>query len=129
VKKATLILAVCLLFGALAGCTTNKTPGATAQQGDPSFQMLVEDTFTITGRGTVVTGIIDAGTLCVNDKIDIVKMSGERITTVVAGIEISGEMPDSATAGSAVGVLLKNIDSTQIEAGDWLTAAGTSLNS
>ena len=85
------------------------------------FLMVIEDVFSITGRGTVVTGTIDAGTLKVGDTVKIRHMSTGEITgTVVAGIEQFRKLLDTAQAGDSVGLLLRGVARDEIERGDIL---------
>lgn len=81
------------------------------------FHMEIEDVFTVTGRGTVVTGIVDSGIIRVGD---IVSISG-RITTEVEGIEMFRKKLDYAKAGDACGIYLKNVQRSEIEENDYLT--------
>ncbi len=81
------------------------------------FMFEVEDVFTITGRGTVVTGRISSGTLNLNDEVLI----NGTIPTVVTGIEMFRKTLDFAQAGDNCGILLKDISRDQIQRGDKLT--------
>ena len=91
---------------------------------DKPFLMSIEDVFTITGRGTVVTGRVERGTLKVNDEVEIV---GIRPTqkTVATGIEMFRKQLDSAEAGDNAGVLLRGISREQVERGQVLAKPGT----
>lgn len=84
------------------------------------FLMPIEDVFSITGRGVVVTGKIMRGNISINDEIEIVGMSGEVITTKVTGIESFRKLLDSAEAGDNVGLLInaakENITRGQVAA-------------
>jgi elongation factor Tu len=91
---------------------------------DPFFRMTVADIFSIKGRGTVVTGKIEGGTLQVGDEIVIQGKNGEKRTTV-AGIEMFRKVLSQAEAGAEVGVLLKDITRDGIQAGDVLLAPGS----
>ena len=73
----------------------------------------------ISGRGTVVTGTIKAGTLRVNDRILIMGKSG-RLATQVGGLEAFHKIMEQAEAGEYVGVLLRDVKSTDVEKGDLL---------
>lgn len=77
--------------------------------------MPIEDVFTITGRGTVVTGTIETGMVC-NGDVVVIK-GGIGIETVVSGVEGFGALLDCGTAGENVGVLLRGIDADEIEPG------------
>ncbi len=84
---------------------------------DPSFHMIVEDVFMIRGRGTVVTGKIDIGTLRVGDQV-VVKGSNGQKTTTVTGIEAFRKALDQANAGDNVGLLLKDLSKQDIQQDD-----------
>ena len=85
----------------------------------PHFQMYVDEVFSISGRGTVVTGTIKAGTLRVNDRILIMGKSG-RLATQVDGLEAFHKIMERAEMGEYVGVLLRDVKSTDVEKGDLL---------
>jgi elongation factor Tu len=86
-----------------------------------SFQMTVEDVFSIRNRGTVVTGRVASGTLHVGDKIFIRRGNSSRPTTI-AGIEMFRKTLDQAAAGDNVGLLLKDVGSNDVQRGDVLSA-------
>ena len=83
---------------------------------DKDFLMPVEDVFTITGRGTVVTGAIAQGVVKVGDKVEIVGIRDTRETTVT-GVEMFRKMMDEGQAGDNVGLLLRGIDREDVERG------------
>jgi elongation factor Tu len=83
---------------------------------DKPFLMPVEDVFTITGRGTVVTGAIAQGIVKVGDKVEIVGIRETRETTVT-GVEMFRKMMDEGQAGDNVGLLLRGIERTDVERG------------
>ncbi|OGM92446.1 translation elongation factor Tu [Candidatus Wolfebacteria bacterium RIFOXYB1_FULL_54_12] len=91
---------------------------------DRPFLMPVEDIFSIEGRGTVVTGRIERGTLKVNDEIEII---GIRPTakSVVTGIEMFNKLLDSGMAGDNVGLLLRGLKKEDVERGQVLAKAGS----
>lgn len=91
---------------------------------DKPFLMPIEDVFTIPGRGTVVTGRVERGTLKVNDEIEIVGLKANR-KTVVTGIEMFRKTLDDARAGDNVGLLLRGIEKTDVERGQVLAKPGT----
>ena len=93
---------------------------------DPTFRMTVEDIFSIKGRGTVVTGRIESGTIAVGDEIRIQGQGAGR-TTVVAGIELFRKVITQARAGDNVGVLMKDIGREDVQRGDVLTGSGDDL--
>lgn len=86
---------------------------------DKDFLLPVEDVFTISGRGTVVTGRIEAGKVVVGDKIEIVGMK-DTIETTVTGVEMFRKELDDAQAGDNVGLLLRGIERDQVERGQVL---------
>ena len=92
---------------------------------DKPFLMSIEDVFTITGRGTVVTGRVERGVLHVGDTVEIVGLSHEVKKTVVTGIEMFRKILDEAQAGDNVGVLLRGIERREVERGQVLAAPGS----
>ncbi|WP_026835269.1 elongation factor Tu [Eubacterium xylanophilum] len=92
---------------------------------DKPFVMPVEDVFSITGRGTVATGRVEAGTLHLNDEVEIVGIKEETMKSVVTGIEMFHKELDEAQAGDNAGVLLRGIQKTEIERGQVLAQPGT----
>ena len=92
---------------------------------DKPFVMPVEDVFSITGRGTVATGRVEAGTLHLNDEIEIVGIKEETQKSVVTGIEMFHKELDEAQAGDNAGVLLRGIQKTDIERGQVLAKPGS----
>ena len=91
---------------------------------DKPFLMSIEDVFSITGRGTVVTGRVEQGTLNVNDEVEIVGIR-EVQKTVATGIEMFRKLLDNAQAGDNVGVLLRGIGKEDVERGQVLAKPGT----
>ena len=91
---------------------------------DKPFLMSIEDVFTITGRGTVVTGRVERGTLKLNEEVEIVGIKDTRKTTVT-GIEMFRKQLDYAQAGDNAGVLLRGITRDQVERGQVLAKPGT----
>ena len=91
---------------------------------DKPFLMSIEDVFTITGRGTVVTGRVERGTLKLNDEVEIVGIR-ETQKTVVTGIEMFRKQLDFAEAGDNAGVLLRGISREQVERGQVLAKPGS----
>jgi len=88
---------------------------------DPFFRMTVEDVFNIKGRGTVVTGKIESGTIKVGDEISIQGRNGEK-RTVVTGVEMFRKTMSQANVGDNVGILLKDINKQDVQGGDVLQA-------
>src|SRR3712207_1697935 len=76
---------------------------------DKDFLMPIEDVFTITGRGTVVTGRVERGILKVGDEIEIVGLADESKKVVCAGVEMFRKLLDQAMAGDNIGALLREI--------------------
>ncbi len=91
---------------------------------DKPFLMSIEDVFTITGRGTVVTGRVERGELKLNDEVEIVGIRDTQ-KTVVTGIEMFRKQLDSAQAGDNAGVLLRGISREQVERGQVLAKPGS----
>ena len=92
---------------------------------DKPFVMPIEDVFSITGRGTVATGRVEAGVLHMSDEVEIVGIKEETKKTVVTGIEMFRKMLDEAQAGDNIGALLRGIQRTEIERGQVLAKPGT----
>ncbi len=92
---------------------------------DQPFLMPIEDVFTITGRGTVVTGRVERGTVKVQDEVEIVGLSPEKKKTVVTGVEMFRKLLDQAEAGDNIGVLLRGIERKDVERGQVLAKPGT----
>ena len=89
------------------------------------FLMPIEDTMTISGRGTVVTGRVERGKLNLNETVEIVGLSDEKLSTVVTGIEMFRKTLDYAEAGDNIGALLRGITRDQVERGQVLCKPGT----
>lgn len=92
---------------------------------DKPFLMPIEDIFTITGRGTVVTGRVEKGILKPGEEVDIVGLSGEIRTTVATSMEMFRKILDDARAGDNVGVLLRGIAKEEVERGQVLAKPGS----
>ena len=95
------------------------------RKSDQPFLMPVEDVFSISGRGTVVTGRIERGVLKLNDEVEIVGLTDEKKKTVVTGIEMFRKTLDYAEAGDNIGALLRGIQRTEIERGQVLSKPGS----
>ena len=91
---------------------------------DKPFLMSIEDVFTISGRGTVVTGRVERGVLNLNDEVEIVGLKPTR-KTVVTGIEMFRKSLDFAQAGDNAGVLLRGIAREDVERGQVLAKPGS----
>ena len=92
---------------------------------DKDFIMPVEDVFTITGRGTVATGRVEAGVLHLNEEVEIAGLKEETKKTVVTGIEMFRKLLDEAQAGDNIGALLRGVQRTDIERGQCLCKPGS----
>ena len=92
---------------------------------DQPFLMPIEDTMTITGRGTVVTGRVERGMVKVGDEVEIVGLSTEKKKTVITGLEMFRKSRDEAEAGDNAGALLRGIDRKDVERGQVLAKPGT----
>ena len=91
---------------------------------DQAFLMPIEDVFTIEGRGTVVTGRVERGTLKLNDQIQIVGIRDTR-QTVATGVEMFHKQMDSTQAGDNVGILLRGVKRDEVERGMVLAKPGS----
>jgi elongation factor Tu len=91
---------------------------------DKPFLMPIEDVFTISGRGTVVTGKVDRGVLKLNEEVEIVGIKPTK-KTVITGIEMFNKLLDEAQAGDNVGTLLRGIDKKDVERGQVLAKPAT----
>jgi len=89
---------------------------------DKPFLLAIEDIFSITGRGTVVTGRVERGKIKVGDPVEIVGMSKEIKKTVATGVEMFRKTLDEAQAGDNIGVLLRGIEKDEVERGQVLAA-------
>jgi len=91
---------------------------------DKPFMMPIEDVFSISGRGTVVTGRIERGTIKVGEEVEIVGFKPTE-KKVVTGVEMFRKLLDSGVAGDNVGVLLRGVEKTDVERGQVLAKPGT----
>ena len=94
------------------------------READKPFIMPIEDVFTISGRGTVVTGKVERGVLKLNEEVEIVGIKPTK-KTVVTGIEMFNKLLDEAQAGDNVGTLLRGIDKKEVERGQVLAKPGS----
>jgi len=92
---------------------------------DKPFLMAIEDVFSITGRGTVVTGRVERGVLKPGDEVEIVGFRKESIKTVATSIEMFRKILDEALPGDNVGVLLRGVEKDDVERGMVLAKPGT----
>jgi elongation factor Tu len=89
------------------------------------FLMPIEDVFTITGRGTVVTGRVEQGQLKVGEEVEIVGIEEKTSKTVVTGIEMFRKMLDEAQAGDNAGILLRGTKKEEVQRGQVLAKPGS----
>ncbi|ROS31518.1 elongation factor Tu [Cellulomonas sp. PhB150] len=92
---------------------------------DKPFLMPIEDVFTITGRGTVVTGRVERGALKVNEEVEIVGIKEKAIKTTVTGVEMFRKLLDYAEAGENVGLLLRGTKREEVERGQVVVKPGS----
>ncbi len=91
---------------------------------DQPFLMPIEDIFTISGRGTVVTGRVDRGVVLVGDEVEIIGIR-ETAKTIVTGVEMFRKMLDRGEAGDNIGVLLRGTKKDEVERGQVLAKPGS----
>jgi len=91
---------------------------------DKPFLMPIEDVFTITGRGTVVTGRIEKGKIKVNEEVELVGFKPTR-KSVVTGVEMFRKLLDEGVAGDNVGLLLRGVDKNEVERGMVVSKPGS----
>ena len=96
-----------------------------AREVDKPFLMPVEDVFTITGRGTVVTGRIERGIVKVNEEVEIVGIRPDSQKTTVTGVEMFRKLLDEGQAGENVGLLLRGTKREDVERGQVVCKPGT----
>ena len=89
------------------------------------FLMPIEDVFTISGRGTVVTVRIERGIINVGENVEIVGLSVATATTVCTGVEMFRKLLDSGQAGDNVGLLLRGIEREEVERGQVMAKPGS----
>jgi elongation factor Tu len=89
------------------------------------FLMPVEDVFSITGRGTVVTGRIERGVIHTGETVDIIGIKDKATTTTVTGVEMFRKLLDEGQAGDNVGLLLRGIKREEVERGQVIIKPGT----
>jgi elongation factor Tu len=95
------------------------------RKADLPFLMPVEDTMTITGRGTVATGRVERGQLKTGDEVELVGLTEEKSKTVVTGIEMFRKVLDYAEAGDNIGALLRGVQRSDIKRGQVLCKPGS----
>ena len=92
---------------------------------DKPFLMPIEDVFSITGRGTVVTGRIERGVITVGETVDIIGIREEKQSTTVTGVEMFRKLLDRGEAGDNVGLLLRGTDKDDVERGMVISKPGS----
>ncbi|WP_313383566.1 elongation factor Tu [Chishuiella sp.] len=92
---------------------------------DKPFLMPIEDVFSITGRGTVATGRIEAGVINSGEAVDIVGMGEEKLSSTVTGVEMFRKILDRGEAGDNVGLLLRGIEKSEIRRGMVIAKQGS----
>jgi len=96
-----------------------------AREIDKPFLMPVEDVFSISGRGTVVTGRVERGMVKVSEEVEIVGLSGETRKTVCTGVEMFRKLLDQGQAGDNCGLLLRGIKKDEVERGQVICKPGS----
>src|SRR5256886_17402120 len=102
----------------------NNVPDPVRETEKP-FLMPIEDVFTITGRGTVVTGRVERGIVKVSEEVEIVGIKEKSQKTTVTGVEMFRKLLDSGQAGDNVGLLLRGIKREDVERGQVVIKPGT----
>mmetsp|Transcript_5296 Transcript_5296/g.15710 ORF Transcript_5296/g.15710 Transcript_5296/m.15710 type:complete len:427 (-) Transcript_5296:194-1474(-) len=92
---------------------------------DKPFLMPVEDTFSIAGRGTVVTGRIETGVICTGDDMEILGLAATPVKTTCTGVEMFKKQLDRGEAGDNIGALLRGVKREDVQRGQILAAPGT----
>jgi elongation factor Tu len=92
---------------------------------DKPFLMPIEDVFSISGRGTVVTGRIERGIIKVGEEVSIIGMQDKIDKSVITGVEMFRKLLDQGQAGDNVGCLLRGIKKTEVQRGQVLAKPGT----
>ncbi len=114
----------CKVIWELLDAVDNYIPMPVREKDKP-FSMPIEDVFTITGRGTVVTGRVERGQIKVGDEVEIVGYDERSRKTVATGVEMFRKLMDYAEAGDNIGVLLRGIDRESVQRGQVLAKPGT----
>ncbi|MEY9842267.1 elongation factor Tu [Streptacidiphilus sp. EB103A] len=92
---------------------------------DAPFLLPVENVLTITGRGTVVTGAVERGRVRMGDRVEVLGLGGEQLTSVVTGVETFGRTMEAAEAGDNVALLLRGVQRGQVRRGQVVAAPGS----
>ncbi len=96
-----------------------------AREMDKPFLMPIEDVFTITGRGTVVTGRVERGVINAGEEVAIIGMKTDIVKSVATSLEMFRKILDNAMAGDNVGVLLRGVGKEEVERGQVLAKPGS----
>ena len=125
-KKGLVVIAVLAIIAVIAGIVLfsnqdKKEPTNTSYDENGAFLFSIEDVFTITGRGTVVSGKVERGKVKVGDTVQIVGLNNEILTTEVTGVEMFRQTSEEATVGDNAGILLKDITRAQVQRGQVLS--------
>src|ERR1700682_4485707 len=102
-----------------------KVSALKALEGDPEWVKSVEDLFTITGRGTVVTGRVERGVININEEVEIVGIRPTSTKTTVTGVEMFRKLLDQGKAGDNVGLLVRGVKREDVERGQVVVKPGT----
>jgi translation elongation factor EF-Tu-like GTPase len=97
------------------------TPAVSIAKAPAAFRMTVSDVFSIQGRGTVVTGTIEAGSIDTGDTVRLTRTNGSTRDVTIDGIEAFRKMLNTASAGAIVGLLVKRLGRDDIAGGDVLS--------
>ena len=92
---------------------------------DKDFLMPIEDVFTITGRGTVVTGRVERGAININEEVEILGMTDKPMKTVCTGVEMFRKLLDRGEAGDNIGALLRGVKREEVQRGQVLAKPGS----
>jgi len=92
---------------------------------DKPFLMPIEDVFSISGRGTVVTGRVERGVVTVGDEVEIIGLTDESTKTVATGVEMFRKLLDRGEAGDNVGVLIRGVKKEEVARGQVLAKPGS----
>ena len=120
-KKIILCTLLCI-FCTFCACSSSDSKPVSQEE---TFLMVIEDIFTITGRGTVVTGRVDKGVVRVGDVVEIVGLTNEKRETTVDDIEAFRAVIEQAEAGDQVGILLKDVARDDVHQGQVLATPGS----
>lgn len=107
---------VCSVMCLLVGCGSKETD----QKTDIAASMLIDDVFTISGRGTVATGMVESGKICVGDEAVLIKEDGTEVETVILSLEAYRELIEEAEEGDSVGAQLEGLEYKDVSRGDRL---------